>query len=150
MDMHDKRIEERSKILGYILIAAILIGVMANSFFQQEKAPSGRVTFRNDATMVLRTAAGETIEIPYASLTACELAESPDYGEPAGGSLTDGLMEGAWHSATLGDYVASVKTEIPCCAVIDAGGVRYAVNLESEAVTRSMVKSLRDVMSPGE
>ena len=49
-------------------------------------------------------------------------------------------------------YLSDVG-EIPLhepVAVIDAGGVRYAVNLESEAVTRSMVKSLRDVMSPGE
>ena len=142
--MQEQQIAQRTKILSYIMIVAILIGLTGYSFFNSNTASdSSRLTLHNDGSLTLTDSQNSRTTLRYADLLSVQWIEEPDWGEPTSGKIIQGVREGAWHSDTWGDYIASAEEKIPCCMMLQTADQWYAVNYESAAATKSLCASIQ-------
>lgn len=88
-------------------------------------------------------ASGEEIVIDYSDVVSMELLDSPDYGEPAGGTTENSIRLGTWKSSQLGTYVTHTSTRIENCILIRTSDRTYAINYESEETTALLLDELR-------
>ena len=133
----------KNQKVTYILVLVLLVGVTTFTYlFRSDDSANGRIVFSNDGSMTITSSAGVSETIRYDEIASAALYTAPDYGTPAGGTQTDSLLEGLWHSKAFGDYTASIDTSIGCCVFIRTGEKAYAVNLENDQVTKSFYEAL--------
>ncbi len=88
-------------------------------------------------------ASGEEIVIDYSDVVSMELLDSPDYGEPVGGTTENNIRLGTWKSSQLGTYVTHTSTRIENCILIRTSDSTYAINYESKETTALLIDELR-------
>ncbi len=127
----------------YILVLILLVGVTTFTYlFKGNDSTTGRITFSNDGYMTIISSTGVRETIRYDEVTSAAFYSNPDYGTPAGGTETGSLLEGLWCSKAFGEYTASIDKSIGCCVFIRTTEKAYAVNLESDRVTKSFCEAL--------
>ena len=134
---------QRAKIISYALVILIFVALTSASFFwKSDSSSQGRLTFSNDGYLRLQDSSGAITDIYYCNLKSVIFCNTADFGEPAGGSISNGIREGRWQSETFGDYIASVDTELTSCVLLCTEQDTYAISYESNASTKALCDAL--------
>lgn len=142
--MQSENVDRKSRMISYVLVLILLVGCTAYvQVFKQDNDSAARIQLSNEGSIILTDSQGRRETILYADILYAELLSSPDYGAPVTGGLINGVREGVWQSNVLGEYTASAAENIDCAVLIRTAEKIYAVNLESEAVTRSFSDALK-------
>ena len=145
--LEDESIEKSRKI-NYILMIGIIVAFTAFAvFFRSGGNTVDRITFHNEGFLTIRQGTDTELELPYANISTVEFYEDADFGESVGGNTVDGVREGLWYSAALGEYTASLSEKIPACILIRYEGNSYAINYESVSTTKAIYEALTDAIS---
>ncbi len=93
------------------------------------------------------TAGDFSLTVAYADIRSAALAESPDYGESAGGGTKNGLSTGAWHNGLWGDYTLCANEQIDACIALTTVSGVVVFNAENLKTTEQIYGSLPEFFS---
>jgi len=142
----DKTMEASKRIASVMLrtVAVIVIFFIINALYALYRGgnvSNPAISFTENQ-IFFSNASGEKIVIDYSDVVSMELLDSPDYGEPAGGTLENKIRLGTWKSEQMGTYTTYTSTEIESCILIRTSNGTYAINYESEETTILLLDEL--------
>lgn len=137
----DPKQQRRFTIITVVLV--LVVGIAA-SFFRGGSDTEGYLIFSNEGYLELRDEAGSTLRILYGEILTVEYVETPDFGEPKGGSQTETLRLGKWESSQFGLYTNCTETAVGSCVCIETARDTCVISLESDETTRALCQALRN------
>lgn len=150
----DGKDPKQQRRITYITVVLVILVGMVSSFLRNDPGEIGYLTFYNEGYLAVMDGAGNVENIFYKDMRSVEYVESPDFGEPAGGSLTEEMRLGKWYSDQFGAYTNCTDVDLETCILIRTETGAWAISLESDETTRALHGAILDakerILSEGE
>lgn len=138
----DRKDPKTQRTLTMVTVLLVILAGTLSSYFRNGGEAEEYLSFHNEGYLTIKDEAGNAEDVSYTDITFIQYVQSPDYGEPDGGSTVDDVRLGIWRSEQFGSYLNCTRTDLEACIFLRTGDEAYVINCQSDDTTQALYEAI--------